>query len=541
MKISIAQTKYRILDFDKCITDFKINYNEALRRGSDVLVFPSMFLGKTKHSELLERSKYSQNICKFIEFTKEQVNDSILIVFGHSVYKDGKFLDIVSVITNHKVILTVSQCNLPEFFSYKGNVFAVLNFEDALLFKELSPKFGENLKKAQYLIIPSKSYFTKEKNNLRLKFFERVAVENNLDVVYSNFYGSEDSAVYDGFSFFINSFGKIKQAKGFEFDFISNDAFQDLKFDTCNEIFEKIILAISLVLREYVCFSGFSKVHLGLSGGIDSALVACLACFALGAENVVGISMPSKFSSADSISDAKELSRKLGFKLIEMPIKDLFEVSSRFFEGHFDVKGVTGENLQARLRGLLLMSYSNSQNSLLLNTGNKSEIAVGYCTLYGDTCGGLALIGDLFKTEVYDLSKYINSKFDQCIIPVNILLKEPSAELRFNQKDSDYLPKYEVLDVILNRYLIDNESVDSVYLNFEKDIVDKVLNLYFKNEYKRRQGAPIVKVSKKTFGFELSIPILNNMVWNDGYGLVFKCSFFFKILLIMFLREKLKI
>lgn len=207
---------------------------------------------------------------------------------------------------------------------------------------------------------------------------------------------------------------------------------------------------------------------MGVSGGVDSALIAYLACFALGAENVVGISMPSKFSSAGSISDAKELSRKLGFKLIEMPIKDLFQVSSRFFEGYFDIKGVTGENLQARLRGLLLMSYSNSQNSLLLNTGNKSEIAVGYCTLYGDTCGGLALIGDLFKTEVYDLVNYINAKFDQCIIPVNIILKEPSAELRFDQKDSDYLPKYEVLDVILNRYLIGNESVDSIYLDFEK-------------------------------------------------------------------------
>ncbi|APS98712.1 NAD(+) synthase [Borreliella mayonii] len=512
MKISIAQTKYRALDFDKCIVDFKNNYDEALLRGSDVLVFPSMLLADTKYSDLFGPSKYSQNICKCIEFMKEQVNDSTLIVFGHSVYKDGKFIDIVSVISNHKVILTVSQSNLPGFFSYKDNVFAVLNFEDALLFKELIPKFSENLKKAQYLIIPSKSYFTKEKNNLRLKFFERVAIENNLDVVYSNFYGSEDSAVYDGCSFFINSFGKIKQAKGFEFDFISNDAFQDLKFDTCNELFEKIILAISLVLREYVSFSGFSKVHLGLSGGIDSALVACLACFALGAENVVGISMPSKFSSADSIFDAKELSSKLGFKLIEMPIKDLFEVSGRFFEGYFNVKGVTSENLQARLRGLLLMSYSNSQNSLLLNTGNKSEIAVGYCTLYGDTCGGLALIGDLFKTEVYDLAKHINAKFGQCIIPINIILKEPSAELRFDQKDSDYLPKYEVLDDILNRYLVDNESVDSIYLHFEKGIVDKVLNLYFKNEYKRRQGAPIVKVSKKTFGFDLSAPILNNMI-----------------------------
>ncbi|WKC78070.1 NAD(+) synthase [Borreliella turdi] len=512
MKISIAQTKYRFLDFDECISDFKINYEKALQRGSDVLVFPSMFLSKAKHGGLFVRSKYSQNICKCIEFMREQVNGSTLIVFGYSVYKGGgKFVDVVSVISNHKVILTVLQCNLPSFFTYKDTVFAVLNFEDALLFEDLSPEFGENLKQAQYLIIPSKSYFTKKKNNLRLKFFEKVAVENNLEVVYSNFYGAEDSAVYDGCSFFINSFGKIKKAKGFEFDFISNDAFQDLKFDACNELFEKIILAISLVLKEYIYCSGFSKVHFGLSGGIDSALVACLACFALGSENVTGISMPSKFSSTDSISDAKELSRKLGFKLIEMPIKDLFEVGSRFLEGYFDVKGVTGENLQARLRGLLLMSYSNSQNSLLLNTGNKSEIAVGYCTLYGDTCGGLALIGDLFKTEVYDLANYINAKFDQCI-PTNIILKEPSAELRADQKDSDYLPKYEVLDFILNKYLIDNESLDSIYLNFEKGVVDKVLNLYFKNEYKRRQGAPIVKISKKTFGFELSIPILNNMV-----------------------------
>lgn len=170
---------------------------------------------------------------------KEQVNDNTLIVFGHSVYEGGKFVDVISVISNHKAILTVSQCNLPGFFRYKDNLFAVLNFEDALLFKVI-PKFGEDLKKAQYLIIPSKSYFTKEKNNLRLKFFQRVAIENNLDVIYSNFYGVEDSAVYDGCSFFINSFGKVKQAKGFEFDFISNDTFQDLKFDTCNELFEKL-------------------------------------------------------------------------------------------------------------------------------------------------------------------------------------------------------------------------------------------------------------------------------------------------------------
>ncbi|AJA90644.1 NAD+ synthetase [Borreliella chilensis] len=512
MKIGIAQTKHRVFDFDKCIADFKMNYDEALLRESDVLVFPSMFLSKTKYREMFERSKYSQNICKFIEFIKEQVDDSVLVVFGYSAYKHGKFVDIVSVVNNHKVVITVSEFNSPKFFSYKNNVFAILNFEDSLLFEESSFKFDEDLKNTQYLIIPSKSYFTKEKNNLRLKFFERVAVENNLDVVYSNFYGAEDSAVYDGFSFFINSFGKIKQAKGFEFDFISNDTFQDLKFDTCSQVFEKIILAISFVLREYLCFSGFSKVHLGLSGGIDSALVACLACFALGAENVVGISMPSKFSSVDSISDAKELSRKLGFKLIEMPITDLFEISSRFFEGHFDVKGVTEENLQARLRGVLLMSYSNSQNSLLLNTGNKSEIAVGYCTLYGDTCGGISLIGDLLKTEVYDIAKYINEKFNQYIIPVNIILKEPSAELRFNQKDSDHLPKYEVLDAILKRYLLDSEPVDSIYLYFGKNMVDKVLNLYFRSEYKRRQGASIVKISKKTFGFELSIPILNSMV-----------------------------
>ncbi|WP_247031973.1 NAD(+) synthase [Borrelia venezuelensis] len=507
MKICIAQTKCRVFKFKHILGVFKKNYEYALQNKVDILVFPFIFVGGIEYENLFHRAEYLKKILDGLDFIKDQVDDRLCVVFGHYSFYEGKLLDCVSVVNDHQFVLTTREVNKPFLFNYKGQSIAVLNLDDDLLFQGLEDKFNVSFSKADYLLVPSKSYFTGEKNNLRLKFFKEVAMRNNLEVVYANLCGVYGSTVFDGLSFFINEYGKIKQAKKFEDDILFNEGFHDLELDCESKIFDKLIEALISSLREYVDLSGFDKVHLGVSGGIDSAVVAYIACVALGAHRVVGISMPSRFSSKGSVFDAKELARGLGFKLIDMPIEGMFQFVLEFFNGYFNTKGVTEENLQARLRGLFLMSYSNANKSLLLNTGNKSEIAVGYCTLYGDSCGGIALIGDLFKRDVYNLAKYINLREGRSVISVNILSKEPSAELRPDQKDSDSLPKYEILDEILSRYLLENEPLELLYGSFGKEVVAKVLDLYSSSEYKRRQGSMIVKVSRKAFGDDILLPI----------------------------------
>ncbi|UPA16378.1 NAD(+) synthase [Borrelia coriaceae] len=512
MKICIVQMKCKLFNFKHILGEFEKNCEYALRNKVDILVFPFVFVGGVEYENLFHRPEYLQKILDCLDFIKDQVDDRLCVVFGHYGFYEGKLLDCISVVSDHRFVLTTRSINVPVLFDYKGQSIAVLNLNDDLLFQGLEEKFDEFCNKVDYLLVPSKSYFTGDKNNLRLEFFKEVTLTHNVQVAYANLCGVCDSTVFDGLSFFINKYGQIKQAKGFEEDILCNEGFHDLEFDSESRIFDRLIGALVSGLREYVDLSGFDKVHLGVSGGIDSALVAYIACIALGAHRVVGISMPSRFSSKESVFDARELAKQLGFKLIDMPIETFFQFALKFFDGYFNTKGVTEENLQARLRGLCLMSYSNANKSLLLNTGNKSEIAVGYCTLYGDSCGGIALIGDLFKRDIYNLAKYINLKEGRAVIPVNILTKEPSAELRPDQKDSDFLPRYEVLDEILSQYLFENEPLELLYEYFGREVVMKVLNLYSSSEYKRRQGAMVVKVSRKAFGNDILLPYCKSCV-----------------------------
>ncbi|AWG42893.1 NAD(+) synthase [Candidatus Borreliella tachyglossi] len=507
MKICIAQTRYRSLRLEQTLDEFKKNYDYALRNNVDILIFPFIFVAGIEYRNLFNRPEYLQSTLEGLNFIRNQVDDRLCVVFGHYDFSEGRLLDCVSVVRNHEFVLTTKKIDVPVLFNYKGQSVAVLNLRDELLFRGLGSGFNKDLKRTDYLLIPSKSYFASGKNNLRLEFFREIAIQNKLEIAYANLYGVHDSVVFDGLSFFMDKYGKISQAKEFKEDILLNEGLHDLELDSDYKIFDQIISAIVNALREYVYLSGFDKVHLGISGGIDSALVAYLACTALGTHKVVGISMPSRYSSQGSVSDAKELAEKLGFKLIDIPIEGVFKVTLEFFNGYFNTKGITEENLQARLRGLFLMTYSNANNSLLLNTGNKSEIAVGYSTLYGDSCGGIALIGDLFKRDVYKLAEYINLKEGKPIIPINILLKEPSAELRSGQKDSDFLPEYEVLDEILSRYLLECEPLELLCKSFGKEVVKRVLDLYSGSEYKRRQSPMIVRVSRKAFGNDILLPI----------------------------------
>ena len=298
--------------------------------------------------------------------------------------------------------------------------------------------------------------------------------------------------------------------KGFDEDFGVADLSAHLETSAYrrsreSEIFDALVLGV----RDYIGKSGFKKAHLGLSGGIDSALVAVIAAKAIGPENVTCFALPSRFSSETSFRDARELAENLGVHFdsisIESLYKEYLDVLSPVFRG--TEPDTTEENIQARIRGDLLMAYSNKKNSILLMAGNKSEFATGYCTLYGDMCGAIAVLGDVFKTEVYRVCRYINEK--EKLIPESILVKAPSAELKENQTDQDTLPPYDTLDAILDLYIMKNyDPKDIVAAGFEEAIVKRVVKMVNRAEYKRRQAPPVIKVSERAFGADWVTPLV---------------------------------
>lgn len=388
------------------------------------------------------------------------------------------------------------------------------------------------------------------------------AMKNRIYLCYVNLVGGQDELVFDGSSLVVNDSGEIiARCKQFEEDII----FVDINFDEILEKrkkdynfeqrkknfpvkyhFEEINLkqlqahknkaeippvsrsayseieevyhALVLGTRDYIRKNGFQKVVLGLSGGIDSALTAAIAAAALGKENVVGVAMPSQFSSDSSLEDAQQLASNLGIEYKIIPIQSTFDkyleiLKPHFFDLPFDV---TEENIQARIRGNIIMALSNKFGWLALTTGNKSEISVGYCTLYGDMVGGFAVIKDVPKTLVYRLARYINEKNGKEIIPENTITRPPSAELRPNQKDTDSLPPYEILDPILQAYIEQNKSLEDIHeMGFDREIVKRVIRLVDQAEYKRRQAPPGIKITPRAFGKDRRMPI-TNQYQHDG-------------------------
>ncbi|HEV2699341.1 MAG TPA: NAD+ synthase, partial [Terriglobales bacterium] len=331
-------------------------------------------------------------------------------------------------------------------------------------------------------------------------------------VVFVNQVGGNDSLVFDGSSLVFDREGKvIAQGKSFEEDLIlfDSDALTGEMHDQIEGDDPSIYAALVLGTRDYVRKCGFKQVIIGLSGGIDSALTAVIAADAIGPENVIGVGMPGPYSSEGSISDARELAKNLGIRFEILKIGDIFEdyksTLRDVFKGYQE--DVTEENIQSRIRGSLLMALSNKFDALVLSTGNKSEMGVGYCTLYGDMAGGLAVINDVPKTLVYRLSQYANSR--KPVIPQATLDKAPSAELRADQKDTDSLPAYDVLDAILEDYVEDSRSAEEISRShdFELTLVKDVIRMVERNEYKRQQAAPGIKISPKAFGYGRRFPI----------------------------------
>jgi len=380
---------------------------------------------------------------------------------------------------------------------------------------------------ARLLVVPSASPFTAGKLETRIKLAAKAAREGGLPVLYCNLLGANDSLVFDGRSFALDADGQVAHLCGWEEELLVVDT-QALSRGAPPrteaaasapgwtaptlgaERFDEIERALVLGIRDYMRKCGFTTACLGLSGGIDSALVAVLAAQAIGADKVTCISMPSRYSSEGSVSDSVALCVGLGMRLETLPIEGPFSAYLSLLEPKFEGRksGIAEENLQARVRGSLLMAWSNKFGSLLLTTGNKSELAAGYCTLYGDMCGGLSPIGDLFKTEVYGLARSINDRAGRNIIPESTLTKAPSAELRPNQTDQDSLPPYEVLDAILSLYIIQNLGANEIVeRGFDAALVERVVSMVGRAEHKRRQSAPVIKVSARAFGAGRRMPI----------------------------------
>jgi NAD+ synthetase len=363
---------------------------------------------------------------------------------------------------------------------------------------------------AEVFLNISASPFNAGKRKARYEIFSRIAKRYQTPLVYVNLVGGNDELLFDGSSIVIDKDGRtIFCAKNFDEDY----ALVELHGSPCESIAsvpgdEEIARGLILGLRDYIRKCGFRDVVVGLSGGIDSAVTAAIAVEALGAEHVTGIAMPSKFSSQHSIDDARALAGNLGIAFHVTPIEPIYQPYEAAFDELFGEKkfDITNENVQARIRGNILMAWSNRTGAMVVSTGNKSELAVGYCTLYGDMAGGLVLLGDVYKTMVYRVAHWLNRERE--VIPNSSITKPPSAELRENQTDQDSLPPYDVLDGILKLYIEEWLEVDEIAARgFDRELVARILRLVDTNEFKRRQAAPTIRVSSKAFGNGRQMPI----------------------------------
>ncbi|MEP0844857.1 MAG: NAD+ synthase [Phycisphaerae bacterium] len=366
---------------------------------------------------------------------------------------------------------------------------------------------------AKFIVNLSASPFSIGKHPFRVQLFGEKARQYRRPVLFVNQVGGNDELLFDGASTVFGADGRVvAQARAFEEDLLVMDLDDPAggRIEPYPDPIASVHDALAMGTRDYVRKCGFERVVLGLSGGIDSAVTAALAVAGLGPQAVTGVSMPSRFSSEHSRSDAELTARNLGLDFRLIPIKSMHDSVEAHLRPQFAGRppDVTEENLQARLRGLLLMALSNKFGWLVLTTGNKSELAVGYCTLYGDMCGGLAVIGDVPKMMVYDLARYINRRGGREIIPNNTIVKPPSAELRPDQTDQDSLPPYELLDQIIEQYVTQEKSQDEIIAaGFDPETVRRTIRLIDTSEYKRKQAAPVLKVTSRAFGVGRRMPI----------------------------------
>ena len=536
MKIGIAQMNSIVGDLSFNADEIISRYQDLVSSGADLVITPELSVTGYPPRDLIFRSKFIDDNLKVIEKIAEKVGNVPIVVgcIDYNTQNTGNpFENAAVVIKDHEIVGKVTKCLLPSYDVFdetryfepskevqvqvlSGMKIGITICEDIWSEDFLPSKLyvkdpaGELAKKGiDCLVNLSASPYHMGKPKDRHAMLSFLARRIHAPVVYCNSVGGNDELIFDGNSLAFSADGElISQGASFESQSILVDTESTIISVREDNQLEEIYNALVLGLRDYVTKCGFRSALIGLSGGIDSALTAVIAERALGADNVYGVTMPSEFSSSGSVNDSLSLAENLGIGFEEVPIKNSFatlkaELSDVFQNYEEDI---TEENMQARIRGLFLMSISNKKGHLLLTTGNKSELAVGYCTIYGDMCGGLAVISDLPKTLVYKLAKWINRKKE--IIPWETIEKAPSAELKPNQKDQDTLPDYEILDQILELYVDQSISVSSIIAKgYDKDLVKWIASRVEMNEWKRWQSAPGLRVTSKAFGVGRRIPI----------------------------------
>jgi NAD+ synthetase len=542
MKIGFLQLNSTVGDFAANVKKLQAGYEKAVGQGAEFVLAPELFLCGYPPRDLLLRNDFiDANLAALDDAAKITGPVPLCVGFvNKNPERPGRALrNAAAILQNGKIVWRTNKCLLPTYdvfdedryfehaktitpFEFNGCKYAVTICEDIWNDEDFWPErlyrrdpVREAISQgAQVVLNISASPWHDGKENVRLEMLRRVARDEKLPLAHVNLAGANDELIFDGHSVALDSTGNvIAMGRGFAEDvFVADLAASGTPSPAGGFNFPQreaqIFSALSLGIRDYVRKCGFKSVILGLSGGIDSALTAVLAADALGKENVLGVAMPARYSSEGSLTDAESLAKSLGIRFELLPIEPMFLAVENQLKNIFaNLKpDQTEENLQSRLRGTTLMALSNKFNGLVLTTGNKSEMAVGYCTLYGDMNGALAPLADVFKTDIYKIARWVNRERE--VIPQSSIDKPPSAELRPNQKDQDSLPPYETLDAILDLYVVKNLGREQIIeKGFNPAMVHDVLNKINFTEYKRRQAAPGLKISPRAFGMGRRIPI----------------------------------
>ncbi|NLU49720.1 MAG: NAD+ synthase [Syntrophomonadaceae bacterium] len=543
MRITIAQLNPVVGDIEGNLAKTIDTISRSSKEATDLVVFPELFLVGYPPRDILDKPRFidktQQAIRELIHVSARYPETGILVGAplptgeqpGRGLYNSAVLIHQGRILAARaKTLLPIYDVFDEERYfdpaqevyavPFKDHKLGICVCEDAWNVPELWPQRRmytsdpvEALARdgATVFINISASPFTVGKEGIRYRLIRNHARKHGIPFVYVNQVGGNDELIFDGRSMFLDGEGQpVAICPSFQEHVQTLDVRRTgspdryVPQDRIESVYEALVLGVG----DYVRKCGFKKLVIGLSGGIDSAVTCCLAAEAVGSENVLGISMPSPYSSAGSVEDSRRLAGNLGVKFKVIPITSVYNSYLETLGEHFAGKqpDITEENLQARARGNILMAFSNKFGYLVLSTGNKSELAVGYCTLYGDMSGGLSVLGDVPKTMVYQLAEYINRESE--IIPREIIEKPPSAELRPGQLDQDSLPPYEVLDQILNYYIEENLSAQElIELGYSPDTVKWVIRAVNSNEYKRRQAAPVLKVTTKAFGVGRRMPI----------------------------------
>jgi NAD+ synthase (glutamine-hydrolysing) len=540
MKIAIAQTNPIIGDFDYNFRKIKHFSEKAVDLSCDLVVFSELVVSGYPPQDFLEKIDFVEAnhsclnrllstirgigvLCGFVDKNpvdrgKPLYNSAVLFEDGNILHKVDKRLLPTYDVFDERRYFEPGQESTP--YTYKGCRIGLTVCEDGWndedIFKKriypIDPVSMIIQEGADIVINIAASPFHVGHSEFRKHMFGSMARKHGVPFIFVNQVGGNDSLLFDGLSLAFDKTGKIAaRASDFEEDLVIFDTEAPEQGDIhsiSSSDTESVLKALVMGTRDYAAKCGFSKAVVGLSGGIDSAVTACIAAMALGKENLSVVFMPSRYTSKENHEDTKKLAENMGITLEHIPIDGMYQEFLKYLSPDFRESdlGITEQNIQARIRGSILMGLSNREGSIVLSTGNKSELAVGYCTLYGDMSGGLSVISDVPKTMIYELAHFINKK--NAYIPQRIIDKAPSAELKPGQTDQDDLPPYDILDQILKGYIEDLKGVDElVGMGFDRDLVVDIISKIHRNEYKRHQAAPGLKVTSKAFGYGRRYPL----------------------------------